>query len=88
MTLKHTTSNSRTCGSKSFLVGRTPLKASDAQKATALDGLKTEFISLKNQIAGDPDDNKKAPAALSAADFAKLSPSEKIRLKAMNKAGI
>jgi len=64
------------------------LKASDAQKATALDGLKTEFISLKNQIAGDPDDNKKAPAALSAADFAKLSPSEKIRLKAMNKAGI
>lgn len=64
------------------------LKASDAQKATALEGLKTEFISLKNQIAGDPDDKKKAPAALSAADFAKLSPSEKIRLKAMNKAGI
>lgn len=62
------------------------LKDSDAKKATALDGLKAEFISLKNQIAGDPDTKRKTPTTLSADDFAKLSPSEKIRLKAMNKA--
>ena len=62
------------------------LKDSDAQKATALEGLKIEFSNLKNQIAGDPDEKKKAPAALSAEEFSKLSPSEKIRLRAMNKA--
>jgi ATP-dependent Clp protease, protease subunit len=64
------------------------LKASDEQKATALEGLKTEFLSLKNQIVGDPDDKKKAPKVLSTEEFSKLSPSEKIRLRAMNKASV
>lgn len=62
------------------------LKESDTQKASALEGLKNEFASLKNQIVGDPDDKKKAPKVLPAEEFAKLSPSEKIRLRAMNKA--
>lgn len=62
------------------------LKENDAKKAEALEGLRNEFSSLKNQIVGDPDDKKKKPATLPAEDFAKLPPSEKIRLRAMNKA--
>jgi ATP-dependent protease ClpP protease subunit len=62
------------------------LKESDSKKAAALEGLKKEFLSLKNQITGDPDEKKEDAEGLSAEEFAKLSPSEKIRLRAMNKA--
>lgn len=48
--------------------------------------LSADFIDLKNQVAGDPDEKKKPAGAMSAEDFAKLSPSEKIKLRAMNKA--
>lgn len=64
------------------------LKDGEAKKAAAIESLQNEFLSLKNQIAGDPDAKKNEPAKLSAEDFAKLTPSEKIRLRAMNKASI
>lgn len=46
--------------------------------------LQAEFLNLKNEVLGDPE-NKKSQV-LSKEEFAKLTPGQKIRLAAMNKA--
>ena len=43
------------------------------------------FATLKNEVLGDPQ-NKEEPKKMSAEEFKKLSPMEKIRLAALNKA--
>lgn len=48
--------------------------------------LTKDFVELKNMVTGDPDKSKGEPKELSAEEFSKLTPSEKIRLRAMNKA--
>jgi ATP-dependent protease ClpP protease subunit/uncharacterized coiled-coil protein SlyX len=51
---------------------------------TKLTKLAVDFKDLKNMVNGDPD-TKKKNAAIPAAEFAKLSTSEQIRQRAMNK---
>lgn len=53
---------------------------------TQLVKLASDFADLKNLVTGDPE-KKTAPKALSPEEFKKLSLSEQIRLRAMNKAG-
>jgi 8-oxo-dGTP diphosphatase len=54
-----------------------------------LNALAKDFADLKNLVPGDPDvKKKKEETPLSAEEFAKLSYSEKIRLRAMAKADI
>jgi len=57
-----------------------------ADSKAQLAKLVIDFSELKNAVAGDPDIKKKMTGVLPAEDFAKLSTSEKIRLRAMNKA--
>jgi len=57
-----------------------------AESQKQLKALSVEFASLKNQVQGDPDTKAKKPALMAADEFAKLSTSEKIRLRAMAKA--
>jgi hypothetical protein len=51
---------------------------------TKLTKLAVDFKDLKNMVNGDPDIKKKN-SVIPAADFAKLSYSEQIRQRAMNK---
>lgn len=53
---------------------------------TQLVKLASDFADLKNLVTGDPE-KKTAPKALSPEEFKKLSLSDQIRLRAMNKAG-
>lgn len=56
-----------------------------ATSKAELSKLVIDFAKLRNQITGDPDE-KKIVKPMDKEDFAKLSTSEKIRLRAMNKA--
>jgi ATP-dependent protease ClpP protease subunit/uncharacterized coiled-coil protein SlyX len=56
------------------------------ESKTQLDKLAEDFAGLKNLVTGDPE-KKTEPKAISAEEFNKLSPGDKIRLRAMNKAG-
>jgi ATP-dependent Clp protease protease subunit len=55
-----------------------------AEGNTKLTKLTVDFKDLKNMVNGDPD-TKKKNSVIPAADFAKLSYSEQIRQRAMNK---
>jgi mutator protein MutT len=56
------------------------------ESKTQLGKLAEDFASLKNLVTGDPE-KKTGSKAISAEEFNKLSPGDKIRLRAMNKAG-
>jgi ATP-dependent protease ClpP protease subunit/8-oxo-dGTP pyrophosphatase MutT (NUDIX family) len=55
-----------------------------AESNTKLTKLAVDFKDLKNMVNGDPDTKKKS-SVIPAAEFAKLSTSEQIRQRAMNK---
>lgn len=62
------------------------LTKSNSEAGEKLNKLVKDFEGLKNQVMGDPDQKKGNPKQLSREEFAKLIPSERIRLQAMNKA--
>lgn len=62
------------------------LTAEAEENKKNLASLQTEFLNLKNEVLGDPEKKDKKPEALSAEEFKKLTPMEKIRMAALNKA--
>lgn len=62
------------------------LKQSNSTASESLKALVKDFADLKNEVLGDPDKRAAAPVVLSKEEFRKLTPGEKIRLQAMNKA--
>lgn len=61
------------------------LTKGNSEAQTKLNALVVDFEKLRNEIVGDPD-KKKVDKVLSAEEFAKLSPGEKIKARAMAKA--
>jgi len=62
------------------------LKKSNSEGAEKLNGVISAFADLKNLVLGDPDGKAKPLKKLTPEEFKALSPGEKIRLQAMNKA--
>lgn len=63
----------------------TNLTKVNKENAKKVEDLQKAFATLKNQVAGDPD-LKKVEPAMSNEDFKALSPAQKARISAMNKA--
>lgn len=61
------------------------LKKVNTENSKKVEELQSAFMALKNEVAGDPD-KKKEDTMVSKEDFAKLSPAQKARVLAMNKA--
>lgn len=70
---------------KAFKAQIENLTSGGAEAKAKLSALVLDFEKLKNEIVGDPD-KKKKPVTLSNEDFAKLSPGDKIKARAMAKA--
>jgi 8-oxo-dGTP diphosphatase len=67
------------------------LKKDKGDATEKLNALVKDFADLKNQVLGDPDEKAKTPKSLTPKsltpeEFKALSPGEKLRLQAMNKA--
>lgn len=61
------------------------LKKVNTENSKKVEELQSAFTALKNEVAGDPD-KKKEDTMVSKEDFAKLSPAQKARVLAINKA--
>lgn len=61
------------------------LTSVNAENSKKVEDLQSAFVELKNQVAGDPD-KKDIKTLVPAEDFAKMSPAQKARTLAMNKA--
>lgn len=61
------------------------LKKVNTENSKKVEELQSAFTDLKNEVAGDPD-KKKEDTMVSKEDFDKLSPAQKARVLAMNKA--
>lgn len=70
---------------ENLLAKITNLTKVNRENAKKVEDLQKAFATLKNEVAGDPD-LKKAEPILSNEEFKSLSPAQKARISAMNKA--
>lgn len=70
---------------KDLLAKITNLTKVNKENAKKVEDLQKAFATLKNQVAGDPDVKKVEPA-MTNEEFKNLSPAQKARISAMNKA--
>ena len=64
------------------------LTKAKTEEATKLNALVLDFEKLKNEVSGDPDKKKAVKGPLSSEEFAKLTPGERIKMQAMNRAEV